>query len=104
MATATRTVAAACAEAKRASRELAAATTDRRNAFNAKVQRPGVCNAAETLLVNAAVAEEVLPVVLADLAEAGVEVVGDERARRTAGDVLVGEASEADWDTEYLGM
>jgi acyl-CoA reductase-like NAD-dependent aldehyde dehydrogenase len=82
-----------------ADREMA-----RRIAFNAKVQRPGVCNAAETLLVNAAVAEEVLPVVLADLAEAGVEVVGDERARRAAGDVLVGEASEADWDTEYLGM
>jgi glutamate-5-semialdehyde dehydrogenase len=82
-----------------ADREMA-----RRIAFNAKVLRPGVCNAAETLLVNATVAEEVLPVVLADLAEAGVEVVGDERARRAAGDVLVGEASEADWDTEYLGM
>src|SRR4051794_13395032 len=51
----------------------------RRIAVNAKVQRPGVCNAAETLLVDAAVAEEFLPLVLADLAEAGVELVGDER-------------------------
>src|SRR6187397_3015551 len=54
----------------------------RRIAVNAKVLRPGVCNAAETLLVDAAVAEEFLPLVLADLAEAGVEMVGDERVRR----------------------
>ena len=57
----------------------------RRIAYNAKVQRPGVCNSAETLLVNAAVAEEFLPGVLADLREAGVELVGDERARAAAG-------------------
>jgi glutamate-5-semialdehyde dehydrogenase len=73
-------------------------------ALNAKVQRPGVCNAAETLLVDAAVAESFLPLALADLAAAGVELVGDERARACGGDVAVGAASAADWDTEYLGL
>jgi glutamate-5-semialdehyde dehydrogenase len=76
----------------------------RRIAFNAKVQRPGVCNSAETLLVSAAVAERFLPGILEDLSEAGVVLVGDERARAAAGDLLVGEATAADWDTEYLGM
>jgi glutamate-5-semialdehyde dehydrogenase len=76
----------------------------RRIAFNAKVQRPGVCNAAETLLVHEAVAGRLLPEVLADLREAGVDLVGDERARAIAPDVPVGEASDEDWDTEYLGM
>jgi glutamate-5-semialdehyde dehydrogenase len=76
----------------------------RRVAFNAKVQRPGVCNAAETLLVNSAVAERFLPGVLSDLQDAGVELVGDDRARAGAGDAAVAEATDADWDTEYLGM
>ena len=76
----------------------------RRVAFNAKVQRPGVCNAAETLLVSSAVAERFLPDVLGDLQEAGVELVGDEGAREAAGDVPLGEASNEDWDTEYLGL
>ena len=73
-------------------------------AYNAKVQRPGVCNSAETLLVNARVAERFLPGVLADLSDAGVELVGDERARAAAGETPVGAATDADWDTEYLGM
>jgi glutamate-5-semialdehyde dehydrogenase len=73
-------------------------------AVNAKVQRPGVCNSAETLLIDAAVAERFAPAVLADLHAAGVELVGDERLRTLAGDVEVGEASAIDWDTEYLGM
>ena len=73
-------------------------------AYNAKVQRPGVCNAAETLLVNADVAAAFLPGVLADLGAAGVELVGDERARAASGEVEVAEASEADWDTEYHGL
>jgi glutamate-5-semialdehyde dehydrogenase len=76
----------------------------RRIAFNAKVQRPGVCNAAETLLVHDAVAGRLLPEVLADLRDAGVELVGDARTRAAAPDVPVGEASDEDWDTEYLGM
>ena len=76
----------------------------RRVAFNAKVDRPGVCNAAETLLVNADVAGAFLPGMLDDLAGAGVELVGDGRAQAAAGATVVGEAEPADWDTEYLGM
>ena len=76
----------------------------RRIAFDAKVDRPGVCNAAETLLVHADVAAELLPSVLADLEAAGVELVGDGRAQSAAGATPVGEATEADWDTEYLGL
>ena len=49
-------------------------------AYNSKVQRPGVCNAAETLLVHRDVADRFLPAALAELAGAGVELVGDERA------------------------
>jgi glutamate-5-semialdehyde dehydrogenase len=76
----------------------------RRIAFNAKTQRPGVCNAAETLLIDAAVAEEFAPAALAELAAAGVELVGDERAQAAAGEVAVAPATDEDWDTEYLGM
>jgi glutamate-5-semialdehyde dehydrogenase len=76
----------------------------RRIAYNAKVQRPGVCNAAETLLLDAAIADRVAPAILADLAAAGVELVGDERVRAAAGDVEVGVASDEDWSTEYLGL
>ena len=76
----------------------------RRIAVNAKTQRPGVCNAAETLLVDAAVAEEFLPAALAELRDAGVELVGDERARGAAGGVDVGLAGEEDWDSEYLDL
>jgi glutamate-5-semialdehyde dehydrogenase len=73
-------------------------------AFNAKVQRPGVCNAAETLLVHRDVAAELLPSLLEKLSGAGVELVGDERSREAAGSVSVGEVTEADWDTEYHGL
>jgi glutamate-5-semialdehyde dehydrogenase len=76
----------------------------RRIAYNAKVQRPGVCNAAETLLVHSAVASEFLPGALADLHAAGVELVGDERVRELAGEVEVGVASVEDWGTEYLDL
>ncbi|HWB68849.1 MAG TPA: glutamate-5-semialdehyde dehydrogenase [Solirubrobacterales bacterium] len=76
----------------------------RRIALNAKTQRPGVCNAAETLLVDAAIAADFLPMVFADLRDAGVELRGDERARELAGDVDVEPASEEDWDTEYLDL
>jgi glutamate-5-semialdehyde dehydrogenase len=75
-----------------------------RIAYNAKVQRPGVCNAAETLLVHEGVARELLPPLLEQLSEAGVELVGDERAQSAAKPVLVDEATPEDWDTEYLGM
>ncbi len=76
----------------------------RRIAVNAKAQRPGVCNAAETLLVDSAVAEGFLPAALADLAEAGVELVGDERVRAAAGGMAIGKASEEDWATEFLDL
>ncbi|HMJ73270.1 MAG TPA: glutamate-5-semialdehyde dehydrogenase [Solirubrobacterales bacterium] len=76
----------------------------RRIAVNAKTQRPGVCNAAETLLVNVAIAEEFLPGTLAELHGAGVELVGDERARAAAGGVEVGPAGGDDWDNEYLDL
>ena len=75
-----------------------------RVAYNAKVQRPGVCNAAETLLVHRDVADELLPRLLEKLSGAGVELVGDERTREAAGSVPVGEAAAEDWDTEYHGL
>ena len=68
---------------------------------NAKAQRPSVCNAAETLLVHADIAQQFLPRVAADLATAGVELVGDQAAQRLAN---AGEAADADWDTEYLDL
>jgi glutamate-5-semialdehyde dehydrogenase len=76
----------------------------RRIAFDAKVDRPGVCNAAETLLVNADVAAEFLPSILAELDAAGVELVGDGRAQAAAGGAPIGSADDADWETEYLGL
>ncbi len=76
----------------------------RRIVVNAKTQRPGVCNAAETLLVDAAVAADFLPAALAGLREAGVELVGDERVRELAGGVDVAAATDADWDAEYLDL
>jgi len=76
----------------------------RRIVVNAKTQRPGVCNAAETLLVDAAVAPDFLSGALTDLREAGVELVGDDRACELAAGVEVGPASDADWDTEYLDL
>ena len=75
-----------------------------RVAYNAKVQRPGVCNAAETLLVHRNVAGELLPSLLPKLSDAGVELVGDDRTRDSARSVAVGEATDADWDTEYHGL
>jgi len=76
----------------------------RRVAYNAKVQRPGVCNAAETLIVHSGVAADLLPGLLGDLAAAGVELVGDDRVRDLAGDVALGTAVDEDWVTEYLDL
>jgi glutamate-5-semialdehyde dehydrogenase len=71
-------------------------------AVNAKTHRPGVCNAAETLLVHADVAEAFLPGALAALRDAGVELRGDERVRAVDG--AVAPAHEDDWATEYLAL
>ena len=72
--------------------------------INAKVQRPGVCNAAETLLVHRDVAGAFLPGALAALRYAGVELHGDASTREAAPGVEVVPASAADWDTEYLAL
>lgn len=74
--------------------------------LNAKTQRPGVCNAAETLLVHADVAEAFLPDALAALHAAGVELRVDRSARQIAerGGVAVVPATDRDWDAEYLAL
>jgi glutamate-5-semialdehyde dehydrogenase len=72
--------------------------------INAKVQRPGVCNAAETLLVHADVAAEFLPRVLHALHDAGVRLHGDERTREIAEHLPIRPATTEDWDTEYLAL
>jgi glutamate-5-semialdehyde dehydrogenase len=75
--------------------------------LNAKTQRPGVCNAAETLLVHADAASAFLPVALRALRDAGVELRVDGRARALAGGELAGalvEADDDDWGTEYLAL
>ena len=70
--------------------------------INAKVQRPGVCNAAETLLVHADRTDLLQPV-LSALRDAGVELRGDERTR-AAIDFEINAATDADWDAEYLDL
>jgi glutamate-5-semialdehyde dehydrogenase len=74
---------------------------------NAKTQRPGVCNAAETLLVHSNVAPAFLPRVLGALREAGVELRVDGRAHALSGEALAGtltDATDEDWDTEFLAL
>ncbi|MBP8818877.1 MAG: glutamate-5-semialdehyde dehydrogenase [Syntrophomonadaceae bacterium] len=70
--------------------------------FNAKVQRPSVCNAAETLLVHAAVAQDFLPPMIKELEEAGVEIRACERSRNIVSHVKP--AAPEDWDTEFLDL
>ena len=70
--------------------------------INAKTQRPGVCNAAETLLVHSAVAGDFLPRALAALRDAGVELRGDDAVRGL--DAAVAEATEEDWAEEFLAL
>jgi len=67
---------------------------------NAKMQRPGVCNAAESLVVHAETAREFLPMVVAALD--GVELVGDEASRAIV--ESIGVAEESDFATEFLDM
>lgn len=79
-------------------------TAARRIAMNAKTQRPGVCNAMETLLVHEAIAEQFLPECLAELAGAGVELRGDAATIRLCDGLPVAKATEDDWATEYLDL
>jgi glutamate-5-semialdehyde dehydrogenase len=72
----------------------------RKVTFNAKMRRTGICGAAETLLVDGAVADTVLPPILDDLARAGCELRGDGRTQSL--DRRVIPATDADWTTEYL--
>ncbi|HET9074283.1 MAG TPA: glutamate-5-semialdehyde dehydrogenase [Solirubrobacteraceae bacterium] len=71
---------------------------------NAKVQRPGVCNAAETLLVHRDVADHFLPRALHALHDAGVTLHGDSGTRAAVPELPIREATAADWDTEYLDL
>jgi glutamate-5-semialdehyde dehydrogenase len=73
-------------------------------AHNAKVQRPGVCNALETLLVHAAAAGRVLPPIASRLVGDGVELRGCERTVALLGDFDVFPATEDDWQAEYLDL
>jgi glutamate-5-semialdehyde dehydrogenase len=72
-------------------------------AVNAKCQRPGVCNAMETLLVHRDVAEKFLPSVAEALREKGVELRGDRRTCAVLG-AEAKPATEEDWTTEYLDL
>jgi glutamate-5-semialdehyde dehydrogenase len=71
-------------------------------AWNAKVQRPGVCNAMENLLVHRDLAESFLPPMLARFRGAGVEIRGCEVTRGIVPDLIP--ATEEDWSTEYLDL
>ena len=70
--------------------------------INAKTQRPSVCNAAEKLIVHRAVAQKFLPRITKQLADAGVELRGDEESRKIASGIAP--ASEQDWGEEYLRL
>ena len=70
--------------------------------INAKVQRPGVCNAAEKLLVHSKIAKQYLPVVIAELRKHSVDVRGDEATRRIVPDVKA--VTEQEWYIEYLDL
>lgn len=71
-------------------------------ALNAKLQRPGVCNAMETLLIHRKVASRFLPRLVPRLLEAGVEIRGCPATRTLVPQARP--ASEADWNTEYLDL
>jgi glutamate-5-semialdehyde dehydrogenase len=78
--------------------------TARQIVLNAKLQRPGVCNAAETLLVHERIADQFLRQTLRALAENGVTLHGDQRAMGAAVDAPIDAATAEDWDTEYLAL
>lgn len=69
---------------------------------NAKVQRPGVCNAMETMLVHKRIAEKFLPRIAKALTDKGVELRGDDRTRKVLKNIK--KATESDWSEEYLDL
>ena len=71
-------------------------------ALNAKIQRPGVCNAMETLLVHRDIAPDFLPKAIPALTDQGVEIRGC--SETTAYSTLVKAANDKDWETEYLDL
>jgi len=76
-------------------------------AFNAKVQRPTVCNALDTLLVHADIAEQYLPMVAAEWAKAGVEMHCDQRALamlESQPSLNIKPATDEDWGKEFLAL
>jgi len=76
-------------------------------AFNAKVQRPTVCNALDTLLVHADVARKYLPLAAAELAKAGVELHCDKRAiaiLKSKASLKLKPATDEDWGKEFLAL
>jgi glutamate-5-semialdehyde dehydrogenase len=72
--------------------------------YDAKVQGPAICNAAETLLVDEAIADEFLPPMIANLKKAGVEIRGCERTIALLPRAGIVPATEEDWSTEYSDL
>jgi len=68
---------------------------------NAKCQRPGVCNAAESLIVDEAIYEQVLPSILRSLESNGVTLYADDKTRALGAVTRINAATEEDWGTEY---
>mgnify|MGYP001180332738 FL=1 len=68
--------------------------------FNAKMRRPGICGATESLIVDRSVASQLLPAIIDSLAMAGCEIRGDDDTQNIDGRVRP--ATEEDWGTEYL--
>ena len=75
----------------------------RRLIINAKCQRPGTCNALESLLIHTDIARQLLPDLAADLVAAGVAIVGCPHTIDVLGEICA-PATPADWDTEYLDL
>lgn len=70
--------------------------------FNAKTQRPAVCNAIETLVIDKEIAEKELPYLLKSLVDANVEIRGDEKTKEIMGDTLI--ATVEDYEEEFLAL
>ena len=72
--------------------------------LNGKVQRPGVCNALETLLIDRAIASAFIPRIVTALQSAQVEIRGDETVRALVSGSTIRPATDTDWTTEFLDL